>query len=62
VVDVYYATRKVILKDESVKMRIVKVGSDIHNRNSMRVGDEVTIDTFQRKHYVHPNISRRKVK
>lgn len=45
--DVDYATRKVTLKDESGKVRIVKVGNDIHNLNKLRVGDEVNIETFQ---------------
>jgi len=45
--DVDYATRKVTLKDESGKVRIVKVGADIHNLNKLRVGDEVNIETFQ---------------
>jgi hypothetical protein len=45
--DVDYATRKVTLKDESGKVRIVKVGSDIQNLNRLKIGDEVTIETFQ---------------
>ena len=42
-----YAMRKVTLKDESGKVRIVKVGTDIHNLNRLKIGDEVTIETFQ---------------
>jgi Cu/Ag efflux protein CusF len=45
--DVDYATRKVTLKDESGKVRIVKVGTDIQNLNRLKIGDEVTIETFQ---------------
>jgi hypothetical protein len=45
--DVDYATRKVTLKDESGKVRIVKAGTDIHNLNKLRIGDEVTIEIFQ---------------
>jgi Cu/Ag efflux protein CusF len=45
--DVDYATRKVTLKDESGKVRIVKVGTDIQNLNKLKIGDEVTIETFQ---------------
>lgn len=44
--NVDYTTRKVTLKDESGKVRIVKVGSDIQNLNKLKVGDEVTIETF----------------
>ncbi len=42
-----YALRKVTLKDESGKVRIVKAGIDIHNLNRLKIGDEVTIETFQ---------------
>jgi len=42
-----YALRKVTLKDEEGKVRIVRVGTDIHNLNRLKVGDEVTIETFQ---------------
>jgi hypothetical protein len=35
------------LKDESGKVRIVKVGTEIHNLNKLKPGDEVTIETFQ---------------
>src|SRR5512137_2759312 len=45
--DVDYTTRRVTLKDESGKVRVVKVGSDIQNLGSLRIGDEVTIETFQ---------------
>jgi len=45
--DVEYATRKVTLKDESGKVRIVKAGNDIQNLNRLKIGDEVTIETFQ---------------
>ena len=45
--DVDFATRKVTLKDESGKVRIVKAGTDIHNLNKLRIGDEVNIETFQ---------------
>jgi Cu/Ag efflux protein CusF len=45
--NVDYTTRKVTLKDESGTVRIVKVGSDIHNLNKLKIGDEVTIETFQ---------------
>jgi NADPH-dependent 2,4-dienoyl-CoA reductase/sulfur reductase-like enzyme len=45
--DIDYATRKVTLKDESGKVRIVKVGNDIHNLKNLRIGDEVTIETLQ---------------
>jgi hypothetical protein len=44
--NVDYTTRKVTLKDESGKVRIVKVGSDIQNLNKLKIGDEVTIETF----------------
>ena len=45
--NVDYTTRKVTLKDESGKVRIVKAGSDIQNLNRLKIGDEVTIETFQ---------------
>lgn len=45
--DVDYATRKVTLKDETGKVRIVKAGADIHNLNKLKIGDEATIETFQ---------------
>ena len=45
--DVDYATRKVTLKDESGKVRTVKAGSDIQNLNRLKIGDDVTIETFQ---------------
>jgi hypothetical protein len=45
--NVDYATRKVSLKDESGKVRIVKVGTDIQNLNKLKIGDEVTIETLQ---------------
>ena len=45
--DVDYATRKVTLKDDSGKVRILNVGTDIDNLNRLKIGDEVTIETFQ---------------
>jgi Cu/Ag efflux protein CusF len=45
--DVDYTTRKVTLKDESGKVRIVKAGHDIQNLTRLKIGDEVTIETFQ---------------
>jgi len=42
-----YTTRKVTLKDEAGKVRIVRVGSDIQNLNKLKIGDEVTIETLQ---------------
>ena len=42
-----YATRKVTLKDESGKLRVVKVGKDIQNLGRLKIGDEVTIEVFQ---------------
>jgi Cu/Ag efflux protein CusF len=45
--NVDYATRKVTLKDESGKVRIVRAGTDIHNLNRLKIGDSVTIETFQ---------------
>jgi len=45
--DVDYATRKVTLKDESGKVRVVKAGIDIQNFNRLKIGDDVTIETFQ---------------
>jgi hypothetical protein len=45
--NVDYTTRKVTLKDESGKVRIVKAGAEIHNLNKLKIGDEVTIETFQ---------------
>jgi hypothetical protein len=42
-----YTTRKVTLKDESGKLRVVKVGKDIQNLNRLKIGDEVTIEVFQ---------------
>jgi len=45
--DVDYTTRRVTLKDESGKVRVVKVGSDIQNLGRLKIGDEVTIETFQ---------------
>lgn len=45
--NVDYATRKVTLKDESGKVRIVKAGAEIHNLDKLKIGDEVTIETFQ---------------
>ena len=42
--NVDYTTRKVTLKDESGKLRIVKAGSDIQNLNKLKIGDEVTIE------------------
>ncbi len=42
-----YTTRKVTLKDESGKLRVVKVGKDIQNLGRLKVGDEVTIEVFQ---------------
>jgi Cu/Ag efflux protein CusF len=44
--NVDYATRKVTLKDDAGKVRIVKAGSDIHNLNNLKIGDEVTVETF----------------
>jgi Cu/Ag efflux protein CusF len=45
--DVDYTTRKVTLKDESGKVRIVKAGTDIQNLDKLKIGDEVTVETFQ---------------
>jgi hypothetical protein len=45
--NVEYATRKVTLKDESGKVRTVKAGGDIQNLNRLKIGDDVTIETFQ---------------
>ena len=45
--NVDYTTRKVTLKDDSGNVRIVKAGTDIHNLNKLKIGDEVTIETFQ---------------
>jgi Cu/Ag efflux protein CusF len=45
--NVDYAMRKVTLKDESGKVRVVKVGTDIQNLNRLKIGDEVTVETFQ---------------
>jgi len=45
--NVDYATRKVTLKDGSGKVRVVKAGHDIQNLNRLKIGDEVTIETFQ---------------
>jgi len=45
--NVDYTTRKVTLKDESGKLRIVKAGSDIQNLNKLKIGDEVAIETIQ---------------
>jgi hypothetical protein len=44
--NVDYATRKVTLKDESGKVRIVRAGNDIHNLGNLKIGDEVTVETF----------------
>lgn len=44
--DVDYATRRVKLKDESGHVRVIKAGTDIHNLGSLKIGDEVTIETF----------------
>jgi hypothetical protein len=45
--NVDYALRKVTLKDESGKVRVVRAGTDIHNLNRLKIGDMVTIETFQ---------------
>jgi len=45
--NVDYTTRKVTLKDESGKVRVVRAGSDIQNLNKLKIGDEVTIETLQ---------------
>jgi len=45
--NVDYTTRKVTLKDESGKVRVVKAGNDIQNLTRLKIGDEVTIETFQ---------------
>jgi Cu/Ag efflux protein CusF len=45
--NVDYTTRKVTLKNESGKVRIVKAGTDIHNLDKLKIGDEVTVETFQ---------------
>ena len=45
--NVDYAMRKVTLKDEAGKVRVVKVGTDIQNLNKLKIGDEVTVETFQ---------------
>ncbi len=42
-----YATRKVTLKDESGNVRVVKAGDDVHNFGKMKIGDIVTVETFQ---------------
>jgi len=42
-----YATRKVTLKDEAGNVRIVRAGTDIHNLGRLKIGDEVTIETFK---------------
>ena len=42
-----YTTRKVTLKDESGKVRIVRAGTEIQNLNKLKIGDEVTVETFQ---------------
>ena len=42
-----YTTRKVTLKDEAGKVRIVRVGNDIQNLSKLKIGDEVTIETLQ---------------
>ena len=42
-----YALRKVTLKDEAGKVRVVKAGSDIQNLNRLKIGDTVTVQTFQ---------------
>ncbi len=44
--NVDYATRKVTLKDESGKVRVVKAGAEVHNLNKLKIGDEVTVETF----------------
>ncbi len=44
--NVDYTTRKVTLKDESGKVRIVKAGAEVHNLNKLKIGDEVTVETF----------------
>jgi hypothetical protein len=45
--NVDYTTRKVTLKDDTGKVRVVKAGTDIHNLNKLKIGDEVTVETFQ---------------
>jgi hypothetical protein len=45
--NVDYTTRKVTLKDEAGKVRIVRAGTEIQNLNRLKIGDEVTIETFQ---------------
>jgi Cu/Ag efflux protein CusF len=45
--NVDYTTRKVTLKDESGKVRIVKAGIEIQNLTRLKVGDEVTVETLQ---------------
>lgn len=45
--NVDYSTRRVTLRDDSGKVRVVKVGNDIQNLNRLKIGDEVTIETFQ---------------
>jgi len=45
--NVDYTTRKVTLKDESGKVRIVRAGTEIQNLNRLKIGDEVTVETFQ---------------
>ncbi len=45
--NVDYTTRKVTLKDESGKVRTVKAGTDIHNLDKLKIGDEVTVEIFQ---------------
>lgn len=45
--NVDYTTRKVTLKDEAGQLRVVKAGSDIHNLNHLKIGDVVTVETFQ---------------
>lgn len=45
--NVDYTTRKVTLKDEAGKVRIVRAGTEIQNLNRLKIGDEVTVETFQ---------------
>jgi Cu/Ag efflux protein CusF len=45
--NVDYTTRKVTLKDEAGKVRIVRAGTEIQKLNRLKVGDVVTVETFQ---------------
>jgi hypothetical protein len=47
VADIDYQSRKVTLKNEAGSVRVVKVGNDINNLNRVKIGDEVTIETYQ---------------